>query len=284
LGVGLGFLDVSGALLNPIKEPVGLSLWRPDLLDWLHEDAVGPSEYSLPSEFWICGLGHLGQAYAWTVSLFNYIKERPKIVLIDYDQVEPENFETGLLTFKDQKGYKTRIVNEWLEARDITTQIIERKFTPYILEDKDPDTLLGGTDSVTCRQTYPTDRLFIIDCGLGGTSTDFDKMTVLNLRKFEKQPKDIWTGSEGGEVGNTAMKALLEVATGCGQDESGIATTFVGAMSSCLVISEAIRKVNKGMICKKVTLSLRNIANRIVISGGDYTVQDLGNRPSIKVI
>ena len=71
LGVGLGFLKMTGINVSVADNSVGISLWRPDL-DWLDENSFGPEISILPRKFWMLGLGHLGQAYLWNIGLLPY--------------------------------------------------------------------------------------------------------------------------------------------------------------------------------------------------------------------
>ena len=78
-----------------------MSLWRPDL-DIDDPEALGiPVEY-LPRELWVLGLGHLGNAYLWSLATLPY--EDPKAVefaLFDFDKVEKDNVETGVIFATD---------------------------------------------------------------------------------------------------------------------------------------------------------------------------------------
>ena len=50
----------------------GISLWRPDVV-WTSPDAVGPEQLGFaPGNWWLAGLGHLGQGYLWTIGMFPY--------------------------------------------------------------------------------------------------------------------------------------------------------------------------------------------------------------------
>ena len=72
LAVNEAFKHVSGAKAAG-RAPVGLSLWRPGAdVDWLAPDASEPNLTFLPSRLWLIGLGHLGQAYIWGLSLLPF--------------------------------------------------------------------------------------------------------------------------------------------------------------------------------------------------------------------
>ena len=70
LGISECFQQALGAVV-PGRRDVGVSLWRPDV-DWRCANAAGPPLEYLPAAVWLLGLGHLGQAYAWTLGLLPY--------------------------------------------------------------------------------------------------------------------------------------------------------------------------------------------------------------------
>jgi hypothetical protein len=129
LAVAKSFLSAADISHRDVCEPMGLSLWRPDLC-WLDADAAGPALQSLPAKLWFLGLGHLGQAYAWTVGLMPFHPQTPAtIYLQDYDAVEEGNWSAGLLCEQNHVGrLKTRVSAEWLEQRGFQTRLIERSF------------------------------------------------------------------------------------------------------------------------------------------------------------
>ena len=55
--------------------------------------ALGMQVEFLPREFWALGLGHLGNAYLWSLATLPYPQSRRdvEIFLNDFDRVEPEN-------------------------------------------------------------------------------------------------------------------------------------------------------------------------------------------------
>ena len=55
------------------RRAVGLSLWQPSSsVDWLGTCEEEPDLQYLPSQLWLIGLGHLGQAYLWGLGLLPY--------------------------------------------------------------------------------------------------------------------------------------------------------------------------------------------------------------------
>ena len=84
-----GFALLSGHEPTAGRRLAGMSLWEPERIhDWFSEDAVGPNLASLPADMWLLGLGHLGQAFLWTILMSPY--ENPAdvhVLLQDFDEV-----------------------------------------------------------------------------------------------------------------------------------------------------------------------------------------------------
>jgi hypothetical protein len=114
LAVSEQFLAFAEISIVATRRTVGLSLWRPDL-GFGDPAALGiPVEY-LPRELWVLGLGHLGNAYLWALGTLPYRKpSEVEFVLNDFDKVEPENIETGLIfTATDERHRRTRAPCTW---------------------------------------------------------------------------------------------------------------------------------------------------------------------------
>src|SRR5271157_2206443 len=60
------FLSFAELNIEAGRRTVGLSLWRPDL-DICDPLALGVQVEFLPRELWVLGLGHLGNAYLWSL-------------------------------------------------------------------------------------------------------------------------------------------------------------------------------------------------------------------------
>jgi molybdopterin/thiamine biosynthesis adenylyltransferase len=82
----------------------------------------------LPKTLWL--LGHIGQAYAWTLGLLPYAHpETVTIGLLDFDTITEANSATQLLVMPgDAPQYKKRIVAAALRLLDIRTRVVERAF------------------------------------------------------------------------------------------------------------------------------------------------------------
>jgi hypothetical protein len=100
VGVSEAFQHVRGHNACAGHRPVGLSLWQPDSGNsWLDDRENGPQLEWLPSSCWLIGLGHLGQAYLWTLGFLPYAAPGAvHLVLQDYDDLVLANDSKSLLT------------------------------------------------------------------------------------------------------------------------------------------------------------------------------------------
>jgi hypothetical protein len=131
LAVSEAFQFVRGGNAQTGRREVGLSLWHlEDDVSWLEESAFGPPPEHLPSKLWLIGLGHLGQAYLWTLGFLPYTQpNQVQIMLQDYDTLVRANDSTSPLTSPAILGEKkTRAMARWCEERGFRTAIHERRF------------------------------------------------------------------------------------------------------------------------------------------------------------
>ena len=120
LAVNEAFLFVRQDTPEAGLREIGVSLWKPDAVDdWWTSANNGPEIAYLPSKLWLLGLGHLGQAYLWVLSMLPY--ERPDEVLLvlqDTDPVTNSTLSTSILSEREMVGVKkTRAMAANLETR-----------------------------------------------------------------------------------------------------------------------------------------------------------------------
>lgn len=85
LAVHRGFLRAVGISIFACDECAGISLWSPDS-DWRTSSSDGPSLRALPESLWILGLGHLGQAFLWSLGLLPFPDPSAcELMLQDFD-------------------------------------------------------------------------------------------------------------------------------------------------------------------------------------------------------
>ena len=176
------FLSFAEISVEATRRAISLSLWNPGI-DPRDPAALGePIEY-LPKELWVLGLGHLGNAYLWALASLPYRDPREiEVVLNDFDRVEPENEETGLLFTRAAQGqYKTRVCSTWLEDRGFQSRLIERHFDEHFrCRSDEPRLALCGFDKNEARRPLEAANfLRVVDSGLGGTVDNFDALTVI---------------------------------------------------------------------------------------------------------
>ena len=292
-GVLAGAIAVSEAFQfvrgdNPFvgNRPIGLSLWMPEQSnDWLTADQ-GSTLKSLPSKLWLIGLGHLGQAYLWTLGFLPYTMEKyPTIVLQDIDVLEDANDSTSLLTNRTMIGVKkTRAMANWCEQRGFHTDLIERKFAAgFTVHNDEPHLVLCGVDNAEARadlQKVGFKR--IIEAGLGKGTEGF---LGFQLHTFpaSRTAESYWTPKVKPDEDRKPNKGLdniihqpayQELQSKGLMDQCGlinlagrsVGASFVGAITSTLVIGQVLRLVHGEKMNEIIDGDLRSstILNTII--------------------
>lgn len=271
LGVNEAFLYVRGDLLDAGHRTVGLSLWDPlAISDWRAH--VGPDLQYLPKALWLVGLGHLGQAYAWTLAMLPYPKTRAHLVLQDFDKAAKSNLSTCLLLSAANLGKrKVRLVADRLEQAGFTTDLVERRFgSDHRVLVGEPTTALFGVDNVAARRDLDTANFgLVVEAGLGGGYRDFRSIRTHTF-PGPRRPSQIWTADVGAQAGvelNEAYKKLVaERGDLCGMTllaSRAVATPFVGALAAALVLAEVVRPLHGGGIHAALDLQMKNPAFRM---------------------
>jgi hypothetical protein len=255
LGVSEVFQHLRG---NPMaaRRPVGLSLWSPEHLNW-EETRDGPTSIVFPSRLWLIGLGHLGQAYLWTLGLLPY--ENPgavELILQDFDRLTLANDSTSLLTNPELVGRrKTRAMAEWAEARGFRTSLVERPFPGGIkVVGDEPRLALGGVDNAQARAAYE-DAGFdcVVEAGLGAGPPEY---LALRLHTFPASAtaREKWGGAKANPTKPVPETTAYAELAASGVDACGlvrlatrtVGAPFVGATAAALVIAEVLRRLNGG--------------------------------------
>lgn len=257
------------------RRPAGASIWRPDL-DWRAPKAVGPELQLLPRELWLAGLGHLGQAYAWTIGMLPYSDPRQvKLMLQDYERVVEANESTGLLTTTSDRGkHKTRIVAARLEELGLDTFVTERHFDASTEPDVargEPTTLLAGFDDVRPRRQLENEGFaHIVDAGLGTGRLHYVDMLLHTFPgptaaadafpervrrsalpvNFEEEIRRRVESGEDPDQARCGVFLLYGTAA---------AAAFVGATTSSFVIGDILRVIHGGRRYDVLDFSLRTL-------------------------
>lgn len=284
-GVLAGALAVSEAFQfvrggNPVAghRSVGLSLWRPEPeVSWLSSDAVGPPLELLPSSLWLIGLGHLGQAYLWTLGFLPYSESAAlQLVLQDFDTLTRANDSTSPLTTLGLVGQKkARAMAAWCDVRGFSSVVTERRFAAdFRVACDEPQVALAGVDNALARSALEDVGFTrIIEAGLGKGTSEY---LAFQLHTFPgpQTARARWGGTAQPEspsrlLTNPAYTALADD----GIDECGltllagrsVGASFVGTAVGALVIAEAIRLVMGGPEYSLVDGNFRTLERRSAV-------------------
>jgi len=285
VGVSEVFQRLRGGNPMACRRAMGLNLWHPEQ-DW-RSGEKGPALERLPSAAWLVGLGNLGQAYLWALSLLPYGDEAAELVLQDLDVLARSNLSTSLLTTSDYLGRrKTRAMAEWAEARGFRTVIVERGFGPnFSVGPREPGVALIGVDNALARQAVE-DVGFerVIEAGLGRGAQDF---LGIDLHTFpaSKPAREVWRDTSAADVQITqpAYRALLEqTGNRCGTVRlagRSIGAPFVGAVAAALAVAELLRLIMGGARYEVISCHLRDLGVRFVVRGEPWAVFNPGALP-----
>lgn len=258
----------------------GLSLWRPELRHgWDAECADGPALERLPKSLWLAGLGHLGQAYAWTVSFLPFpAPELFEFWLQDVDTVGVSTLSTSVLSDRRDVGcMKTRIVSKKLESIGFKTRLLERRFSPpLILQEDEPRVALIGVDNAAARRplsAMPFD--FIAEAGLGSGYDDFQ---CIRIHTFPSQVDSsyIWaidTEARQATAQARAYEKMLSAgASRCGVTmlaSRAVGAPFVGCFAASLIVAEVLRVLHGGGRYAAIDLSMQGLRARTVAAASN---------------
>lgn len=261
---------------NPMagRRRIGMSLWAPEALDW-EKAPAGPEKIVLPSQLWLLGLGHLGQAYLWVLGLLPYADpSKLTLMLQDFDRIALSNDSTSMLTDKSMVGMlKTRAMANWATSRGFSVRLIERQFPGIKIHGDEPRVALGGVDNPQARAAYEDAGFdWIVEAGLGGGTTEYLAMRVHTF------PASVTARRKWGDatqvhslspMDNAAYRNLAAE----GLDECGIVrlatrsvgAPFVGTVAASLVIAELLRGLNGGSSYEVIDMTLRDPDMRNVV-------------------
>jgi hypothetical protein len=293
LAVGLAFLKSAKIQPQALDQSTGLSLWRPDL-NWLDKAAEGPSAVAVPTKLWLLGLGHLGQAYLWTLSMLPFpVPGQVEYFLQDDDKAVDANLSAGLLCTSNDIGHlKTRICADWLDKRGITTRLIERKFDlRTVRRDDEPYAALCGFDNAYSRSILENAGFdLVIEAGLGDSMENFDKIMLHTFPSDFQTAEKVWGDLQAGLLPKErVLKALSATSKKvCGILELTIAgkavsSSFVGACAASLAIAELLRARNGGLKIDKLVTQLRVPDGIRVGTEGATYLTELGRSPYQKL-
>lgn len=268
--VAAGALAVSEAFSllrrdNPYagRRAVTFSLWsmKPD-------SAQPPEETSaaLNDDLWLVGLGHLGQAYCWTLSLMRH-RAGTQLLIQDVDAVTHSTLSTSVLSAPMDIGQqKTRVVADWMERRGFKTRIVERRFDASTrVAPGEPATALFGVDNAAARRACEAAGFSrVLDAGLGAGYRDFRALRVRGFPGASSADK-IWAQDPASSA-VPAMAQAYEALLAAGTDPCGVTTLatravgapFVGCYASAVLIAELVRRQSGTAGRDVIDISLRS--------------------------
>ena len=282
LGVAEAFQFIRGDNAASGRREVGLSLWQPEeTVNWLTTNELGPPLEVLPTAAWLIGLGHLGQAFLWTLGLLPYeAPEDVNLTLQDFDELVEANDSTSLLTTRSDSGAKkARAMALWCEKRGFRTSIVERRFSNnFHISGDEPRVALCGVDNSVaraCLEDVGFSR--IIEAGLGAGTQEYLAFQVHTF-PATRSARARWGGGVHQPTGDLVVDnpAYRELATR-GVDECGITTlagrtvgaSFVGATTAAVVVAELVRMALGGHRYEVVDGSLRLLKLRQTVLSSD---------------
>lgn len=267
LSVSECFAALLGDNILAGQRSLGLSLIDPQA-NW--RTPITAKDIYLPEDLWILGLGHLGQAYAWTLASLPYPSDqKPCIYIQDFDVATQANLSTSVLTHSENIGeLKTRYTAKWLEERGFRTRLVERRFADDFRRlHNEPNILLCGVDNLPTRRLLENPGFtLVVDAGLGESAADYDGF---NLHVFTNKGRAANAFPETGPSRNPDQRAAKNQAAydSLGKDQCGIywaadiavGVPFVGVAVSCLVISSVIRAIMGEVLLDTVTGSMKSL-------------------------
>lgn len=256
----------------------GLSLWNQDnRANWLESSSDGPTVEYLPADFWLIGLGHLGQAFLWTIGWLPYADPKDvRLYLQDVDKAGVSTNSTSILTFEPDVGImKTRTCAAWGEARGFMTNIVERRFDNDMrVLASEPSLALCGVDNPHARAILEHAGFSsVFEAGLGNGANDFRLIRTHSFPAARKAT-ELWAEEDQvailpdqlprgyrdlvqtGALDQCGVTRLAEVAVGA---------PFVGAVAGALLIAQTIRFVSDGRRPVVVNLDLRAMHHRSIL-------------------
>lgn len=282
LGVNEAFLHIRGDMPAAGNRTVGLSLWTPlAIADWRDDANAGPPLRYLPDALCLVGLGHLGQAYAWTLGMLPYGALRPHLVLQDFDKAAASNLSTCLLLDQSDLGQrKVRVVSRRLEAAGFSTAMVERRFGPdhRVLPDE-PTTALFGVDNLAARRDLASAGFgMVVEAGLGSGYRDFRNIRTHTF-PGPHSPASVWPAEAAAqprvELNAVYRKLAQERGDLCGMTQlasRAVATPFVGALAAALVLAEVLRPLHGGGTHAVLDLQMKDLRHRTGAPLGDGSV------------
>jgi hypothetical protein len=261
---------------------VGMSLWNMGAPDWRSGASDGPAPDALPADFWLIGLGHLGQAFLWTIGFLPYPEPREvRLFLQDVDAAGASTESTSVLTFgRDEGEMKTRVCATWAKQRGFATRLIERRFDRNLrVAPDEPALALCGVDNPQARAVLEEAGFAtIFEAGLGDGAADF---RLIRTHSFPASvgAEKIWAdnsaenGNDEAVDPNALPPAYTDLHKRGSLDQCGltrlagvaVGAPFVGMAAAAVLIAQVIRMATDGARPSVANLDLSSPQHRSVV-------------------
>jgi hypothetical protein len=276
LGVAEAFAHMDGDIMAGSRA-VGLCLWDPTA-DW-RSAANRISPDVLPADFWLIGLGHLGQAFLWAIGVLPYPDPgEVRLFLHDVDTVGVSTESTSVLTrAKDRGEMKTRVCADWARARGFESKLVERRFAQDLkVAPDEPALALCGVDNPQARALLESAGFAtVFEAGLGAGSADF---RLIRTHSFPAPvgAAEVWADRGNADVITdlhslpSAYRDLCDRGTldQCGVTklaQVAVGAPFVGMVAAAVVIAQTVRMTIDGMRATVCNLDLTCLQHRSVV-------------------
>ncbi len=297
LAVSEAFQYVRGRNAYAGKRAMGLSLWEPANSNIFSPTTDhGPTLELLPSNLWIIGLGHLGQAFLWTLGFLPFARPGElRLVLQDTDRLVQANDSTSPLTDMSRlRQFKSRAMSAWAERRGFTTTIVERLFAnDFKINSDEPRLAICGVDNGIARRVLEDVGFdHVIEAGLGKGGEEY---LAFQMHTFPggKNAANTWTDlaktpADVEETSPPSVPAYDALAT-AGHDQCGltllanrsVGAAFVGIFTSTLIIAEVLRRLAGGQAYDVIDGSLRNLSALTMIEKENAGIFNPGYTPAV---
>ncbi|MBO9461168.1 hypothetical protein [Labrenzia sp. R5_0] len=269
-----GFALLSGNEPIAGRRIAGMSLWEPERIhNWFSDDVVGPDLIALPSDFWLLGLGHLGQAFLWTILMSPYQNpEDVHVLLQDFDDITGSTISTSILSSADMVGVrKTRAMARILDDAGFRTTVLERRFDGNFkrLPD-DPAVLICCVDNKKARKVMERPGFpLILEAGIGQTKDDFRSLRFHSF-PAKRRAHDLWRDErqKSGEITNRYTELSSQGLDPCGLARlanTAVGAPFVGAVAGPVIFSQLLRALHGRSIHAAIDLDLKTVTSRRMI-------------------
>ena len=224
------------------RRRVDLSLWSP-----FGPTLAGRVDPVIVPRTWLVGLGHLGQASAWTMGFMQAPEQA--LYLQDFDLTTKSSLSTSMLCAASDVGRpKVDVVGDWLRARGYNCVPVERRFdSTQRVSAGDPRVALFGVDNAAARRVSEGAGFeFIVDAGLGAGFKDF---RTLRVRTFPgpSTAANLWARDSDVEDLRKMpayQRLLADGAEPCGVTtlaSRSVGAPFVGCVAAAYALAELVR-------------------------------------------